>query len=100
MKIIPVIVIAYLTALSCTIQVKSEVPQFIIDFDKDPSIRYNEVFTHFKSGIAKMEHLFFYSVMPQYRDYFKTNEELFKKVNPHAYYAMKSLAEIVGIETP
>lgn len=75
------------------------IPDFIIDFDLPSSIRYNHVFEHYKEQLKETQMLFVHSVMPQYRELFKTNQEVLRKVNPHAFDAMESLARIVGIET-
>ncbi len=94
-SILVLLLISYISLSNST----QAVPEFTIDFDIDPSIRYNEVFAHFKEPLQEMERLFYQTVPPQYRGFFKVNEEQFKQVNPHVYFAMESLANILEIET-
>lgn len=54
-------------------KLQNEVPRFIIDFDLHPSVRYNEVFDHFKDDILKMDTLFLHSIAQSKIDFFKKN---------------------------
>lgn len=49
------------------------IPEFIIDFDLKSSLRYNEVFEHYKDQLKETQMLFVHSVPPIYRDIFKLN---------------------------
>ena len=40
----------------------SSVPKFVVDFDLDPSVRYNEVFDHFLTPLLDMETHFIHSI--------------------------------------
>ena len=45
-----------------------------------------------------MEHLFLKYHSPKYKAYFEANLEKYRLANPEAFYAMQSLAEIIGLE--
>ena len=46
-----------------------------------------------------MEHNFFYSILPQYRDYFQKQEQYIANTNPETYEIMKSLATVLELPT-
>ncbi|CDW81180.1 n-acylethanolamine-hydrolyzing acid amidase-like [Stylonychia lemnae] len=46
-----------------------------------------------------METLFIHSIAQTKQDFFKDNIDQFSEVNPHAYYAMETLAQKIGLET-
>ena len=94
LKVLLVFIALSLSVCSST----PSIPEFTIDFDIPASTRYNEVFTHYKDQLKDMQLRFFHSVPPQFRNFFKDNLSLFRKVNDHVYDAMESLANITGLE--
>ena len=75
------------------------VPSFIIDFDQPASIRYDELFNHFKDTILQMESYFYYAIPPQIRGFYGEGDNLekFRQAQPDVYEAMERLAEVLGL---
>lgn len=73
------------------------IPAFVLNFNLDPSTRYNEVFEHYKYQIIEMENNMMHAISPSYRNLFINNTDKFKEANPEAYFSMQSLANITQL---
>ena len=76
-----------------------KIPHFVIEYDLPASVRFNEVWHHFKDPLLDMENYFYSNMSAEIKAIFSDQENLSKLVvtQPDVYFAMDSLASMLGL---